>query len=145
MSDYPNLNVCLKAIRIDNLWLMILYIVRLGVEMHRRGASKFRNKPKTLLRLRLSTSNPISVRGLSHYRRGISRCYFHSQRNTALLSRRASRLRTRLQWPSLLTWEESVEIRPGCRYRGSDGIPAWSMGYCLFLASFSQHSFCTGN
>ena len=109
--------------------------------MRRLGASKFRNKPRALIRVRLSASNPISVRGLSYYRRGISRCYFHSQRNTALLSRRASRLRTRLQWPSLFTWEESVEIRPRCRYRGSDGIPTWSMGYCLFLVSFSQRHF----
>ena len=139
MSDYPSFNVIQKAIRVVDLWLMIPLVVemrRLGL-----GASKFRNNPRALLRLRLSASNPNSVRGLSHYRRGISRCHFHSQRNTALLSRRASRLRTRLQWPSLLTWEESVEIRPGCRYWGSDGIPTWGMGYCLFLVSFSQYIF----
>ena len=79
-------------IRVDDLSYDPL--VRLGVEI---GASKTRNKPRALLRLRLSPSNPISVRGLSHYRRGVSRCHSHSQRNTALLSRRASRLRTRLQ------------------------------------------------
>jgi hypothetical protein len=115
--------------------------VRFGFEMRRLGASKFGNKPRALLRLRLSASNPNPVRGLSHYRRGISRCYSHSQRNTAFLSRRASRLRTRLQWPGLSTWEETVEIGPGCRYRGSGGIPTWSMGYCLFLVSFPQHNF----
>ena len=123
-------------------------LVRLGVEMCRPGAFKFRNKPRAHLRLRLSSSNPVSAGELSHYRRGISRCYSHSQRNTTFkfLSRHASRLRTRLQWPSLLTWEESVEIRPGCRCRGGGGIPTWSMGYCLFFVSVSQRDFSwTGN
>ena len=108
---------------------------RSHVRLGRLGVSNLGINPKALLRLRLSASNPNSVRGLSHYRRGISRCHHHSQRNTTLLSRRASRLRTRLQWPSLSTWEETMEIRPGFRYRGSIGISTWSMGNCLFLVS----------
>ena len=109
---------------------------RSHVRLGRLGASKIGNNPRAILRLRLSASNPNSVRGLSHNRRGISRYYHHPSRNTILLSRRASRLRTRLQWPSLSAWEETMEIRPGFRYRGSDSIPTWSLGYCLFLVSF---------
>lgn len=73
--------------------------VRLSEPQFRRRVEvrRVRYEPRALLRLRLSTSNPISVRGLSHYRRGISRRDSHSPRNPSLLSRRASRLRTRLQ------------------------------------------------
>lgn len=94
---------------------------RRGVAMHR--ASAFKHESRAVLRLRLSASNPISVRGLSDYRRGVSRCHFHSSRNLPRLPRHASRLRTRFQRHSLPTGEESVEIRPGGRYRGSDGVP----------------------
>lgn len=134
MSEYPNLNVTPEMpIHIDDLWLTTI-LVRRSVEMRR--ASKFKHEPRNVLRLRLFASNPISVRGLSHYRRGVSRCYFHSSRNLPLLSHCASRLRTRLQWPSLLAWEESVEIRSRGGYRCSDSVPTWSLGYRLFLASF---------
>ena len=130
MSEYPNLNV---KIPILCSWFVAYHLLL----VQRSGrASAFRHEPRAVLRLRLSAINPISVRGLSHYRRGVPRCHFHSPRNPSFLPRRASRLRTRLQWSSLLAWEESMAIRSGGRCRGSDGIPIWSMGYCLFSASF---------
>ena len=133
-----NFNVTLKFQFLLMICDLQSSVVRRGVETRR--ASTFRNEPRAVLRLRLSAINPISVRRLSHYRRGVPRCHFHSPRNFPFSSRRAPRLRTRLYWPSLLAWKESVEIRPGCRCGSGDGVPTWSMGSCLFLVS-SQHQF----